>query len=145
MRKLFTILFSLLITCSCLAQEAIIGKWKTIDDESGKPRSVVDIYERDGKYFGKIVQLFRDPGEDPDPVCTECEGSLNGQKIIGMEIITDMKYDKGDDEFHRGEILDPENGNVYDCKLWIEGGELKVRGYLLFFYRTQTWLPYSGD
>lgn len=145
MRKLFTVLFSLLITCSCFAQEAIIGQWKTIDDESGKPRSVVDIYERDGKYFGKITQLFRDPGEDPDPVCTECEGVLNGQKIIGMEIITDMKYDKGDDEFHRGEILDPENGNVYDCKLWIEGGELKVRGYLLFFYRTQTWLPYSGE
>ena len=137
----------LIVTCisiSAFSQQGIVRKWKTIDDESGKPRSIVEIYQKDGKYFGKIIQLFRDPGEDPDPVCTECEGEKNGKKVIGMEIITDMKYDKGDDEFHKGEILDPENGNVYDCRLWIEDNKLKVRGYLLFFYRTQTWLPYNG-
>ncbi len=137
----------LIVTCisiSAFSQQGIVRKWKTIDDESGKPRSIVEIYQKDGKYFGKIIQLFRDPGEDPDPVCTECEGEKNGKKVIGMEIITDMKYDKGDDEFHKGEILDPENGNVYDCRLWIEDNKLKVRGYLLFFYRTQTWLPYDG-
>lgn len=134
-----------LVSCFSFSQEAIIGKWKTIDDESGKPRSVVEIYERDGKYYGKIIKLFREPDEDPDPVCTECEGSNKGKKIIGMEIISDMKYDKGDDEFDKGEILDPENGNVYDCKLWVVNNELKVRGYLLFFYRTQTWLPYSDN
>jgi len=140
-----TTIYTLFISASffSLAQTSIVGKWKTIDDESGKPRSVVDIYEQDGKYFGKIVKLFREPGEDQDPVCTECEGELNGQKVIGMEIITDMKYNKSDDEFEKGEILDPESGNVYDCKLWIEDDKLMVRGYLLFFYRTQTWLPYS--
>ena len=142
-----TLIFSLIliISGSSFGQEGIVRQWKTIDDETGKPRSVVDIYERNGKYFGKIIKLFREPNEDPDPVCTECNGELNGKKVIGMEIITDMKYDKGDDDFGKGEILDPENGNVYDCKLWIEDGELKVRGYLLFFYRTQTWLPYSGE
>ena len=40
-------------------------------------------------------------------------------------------------------IMDPKKGTVYDCKLWIEGGNLKVRGYVLFIYRTQTWLPYK--
>lgn len=141
------ILYTLLLMVSyfSFSQEEIIRKWKTIDDESGKPRSVVEIYERDGKFYGKIIKLFREPGEDPDPVCSECEGELNGKKVIGMEIITNMKYDRGDDEFHKGEILDPENGNIYDCKLWIEDGNLKVRGYLLFFYRTQTWLPYEGE
>ncbi len=144
MRLSFFTLF--LFVCGIVfSQDAILRQWKTIDDETGKPRSVVEISERDGKYYGKIVKLFREPNEDPDPVCTECEGELNGQKIIGMEIITEMKYNKGGDEFHKGEILDPENGNVYDCKLWIEDDQLKVRGYLLFFYRTQTWLPYSGE
>jgi uncharacterized protein (DUF2147 family) len=28
---------------------------------------------------------------------------------------------------------------VYDCKLWLEGDVLKVRGYVAFFFRTQTW------
>lgn len=141
--SIFAIL--LLIFSFSFSQEAILRKWKTIDDETGEPKSVVEITERDGKFYGKVIRLFREPDEDPDPVCNECDGELNGEKIIGMEIITDMKYNKGDDIFHKGEILDPENGNVYDCRLWVEDGNLKVRGYLLFFYRTQTWLPYSGE
>ncbi len=143
MKKL-VFLVAIFISLSSFSQQDILRKWKTIDDESGKPRSVVEIYQKDGKYFGKITKLFREPGEDPDPVCTECEGEKNGQKVIGMEIISDMKYDRSDDEFDKGEILDPENGNVYDCKLWLDENKLKVRGYLLFFYRTQTWLPYEG-
>ncbi len=124
--------------------QSIVGQWKTIDDESGKARSIVEIFEKDDLFYGKIVKLFREPGEDPDPVCLECEDDRKGKKVIGMEIISKMKYDERDNEYNKGEIMDPENGNIYDCKLWVDNeGKLKVRGYLLFFYRTQTWLPYS--
>ena len=101
--------------------------------------------EKDGLYYGKIIKLFRGPDEEQDPICDECEDHRKDQKIIGMEIITDMKYNKGDEEYKKGEILDPESGNIYDCRMWVEDGNLKVRGYLLFFYRTQTWLPYTGE
>lgn len=138
-------LLAILISSYSFSQDAILGKWQTIDDETNKTRSVVDIYEKDGEYYGKIVKIFSDPGENTDPVCTKCEGAKNGKKVVGMEIITKMKYNKGEDEYDKGEILDPESGNVYDCKIWVEDGKLKVRGYLLFFYRTQTWLPYSGE
>lgn len=143
--KNLLILFLVQLAFATFGQEEVLRKWKTIDDETGKPRSVVEIEARDGKYFGKIVKLFRESGEDPDPVCTECEGDKKGEKIIGMEVISDMKYDKGDKVFDKGKIIDPESGSVYDCKLWIEDGNLNVRGYLLFFYRTQTWLPYSEN
>ena len=119
--------------------QSIVGKWKTLDDESGKERSVVEIFKKGDKYHGKIVQLFRDPGEDPNPMCEKCEGDKKDQPIIGMEIITGLRQ-KGKD-FKDGDILDPENGKTYDCKIWVEDGNLKVRGYLYFFYRTQTWLP----
>ena len=146
MNTRFLISFLLVsISLTGFSQSSIVGKWTTIDDETGKERSIVDIYEKDGKFFGKIVKIFSEPGDDPDPICEECEDERKGQKVLGMEIIRDMKYDKGNNEFKKGEILDPENGNIYDCKLWIEDGKLKVRGYLLFFYRTQTWLPYSGN
>ncbi|MEQ8473141.1 MAG: DUF2147 domain-containing protein [Marinoscillum sp.] len=128
----------------CLSAQSIVGKWKTIDDETGKPRSVVQIEERNGKYYGKIVQLFREPREEADPICDECPGKRKNQKVIGMEIITAMEYDASDKEYEDGEILDPESGSIYDCKLWIEGGNLKVRGYIMFLFRTQTWLPYEG-
>ena len=59
--------------------------------------------------------------------------------IVGLEIIRDMKKDG--DEYAGGDILDPENGKVYRCKIWVENGKLMVRGYIAFLYRTQTWLP----
>ncbi|MBR10171.1 MAG: hypothetical protein CMP48_21080 [Rickettsiales bacterium] len=142
MKTVFLLLFTLLVTG--LNAQSIAGQWKTIDDETGKPRSIVEIEERDGKYYGKIVKLFREAGEEQDPVCDECPGKKKNQKIIGMEIITDMEPVKGENVFEEGEILDPESGNVYDCKLWIEDGKLMVRGYVMFLYRTQTWLPYEG-
>ncbi len=122
---------------SGLAQ-AITGQWKTIDDETGKPKSMVEIYIKDGKAYGKIVKLFREPGEDPDPVCEECTDYRKNKKIIGMTIITDMVQDGN--EWEDGEILDPNNGKIYDCKLWVEDGKLQVRGYVAFFFRTQTWV-----
>ncbi len=125
--------------------QSITGRWKTIDDNTGKERSIVEIYKEGDAYHGKIVKIFREPGEDPDPICKECKGEKKDKKILGMEIITDLRYDPEDKEYSDGEILDPENGNVYDVKLWIdESGQLKVRGYLYFLYRTQTWLPVEG-
>jgi uncharacterized protein (DUF2147 family) len=86
------------------------------------------------------VQLFREPGEDPDPICDECDkdDDRHNQKVIGMEFIRGME--RHEDTWTDGTILDPENGSVYDCKLWVEDGELKVRGYVALFYRTQTWV-----
>ena len=119
--------------------QSIVGKWITIDDNSGEQKSVVEIFEKGGRYFGKITKLFPEAGEDPDPVCDKCENDDPRylKKIIGMEIIRDMK--KSDDSYSDGDILDPENGKVYKCKLWVEGGELKVRGYWGPFFRTQSW------
>ena len=58
-----------------------------------------------------------------------------------MEIITSMEM--SDEVWEDGEILDPENGNIYRCKIWIEEGKLKVRGFIMFLYRTQTWIKES--
>lgn len=131
----------LLILCATIAHaQDITGRWVTIDDATHKPRSVVEITLRGDKAYGHIVKLFRDPGEDPDPVCDKCDnddGRYN-EKVIGMEIIRDMVRDG--DAWNDGTILDPKNGSVYDCKLWVEQGKLHVRGYLLFFYRTQEWV-----
>ncbi|MFZ6013633.1 MAG: DUF2147 domain-containing protein, partial [Bacteroidota bacterium] len=59
------------------------------------------------------------------------------KKVIGMEIIRDMAL--LDDAYTDGNILDPEVGKIYRCKLWLDGKDLKVRGYWGPFYRTQTW------
>lgn len=139
MRHVLTFVL-LLSTFFIRAQTSPIGLWKTIDDETGAEKSIVEIYERSGKYYGKIVKLFRKPHEEQDPVCNECDedDSRFKQKIIGMVIITDMVKDG--DEYEDGEILDPNNGKIYSCKFWREGNKLYLRGYWGFLYRTQEWI-----
>lgn len=136
MRFLYiAILFALSGT---LAGQDVAGRWVTMDDVTGKKRSVVEISVVNGKASGTIIQLFRAPSEEQDPVCKECTDDRKGRKVVGLDIIRGMV--KQDDEWTDGTILDPQNGKVYDCKLWIENGSLKVRGYIAFFYRTQTWI-----
>lgn len=129
------ILFSFLAN----AQSTIVGKWKSVDDETNEVKSIVEIFEKGGVVYGKILKIFPKVGEDTDPICDQCptEDGRFKKKIIGMEIIKDMK--KSGDEYTEGSILDPEVGKIYSCKLWIEGNDLKVRGYWGPFYRTQTW------
>jgi uncharacterized protein (DUF2147 family) len=78
------------------------------------------------------------PHEGTDPICIACEGPLKNAKILGMKILYDFNL-KGD-TWESGKILDPGNGNIYSSSLWlINKNELKVRGYLGPFFRTQIW------
>lgn len=135
----------LFVTCWLIpviaSGQSIVGKWKTIDDETNKPKSIVEIFEKEGKYYGKVVRLFRGQEEDQDPVCNECdpEDARYKKRIIGMEILKDMKRIGA--EYSEGNILDPNNGKIYKCRIWLEGNNLMLRGYWGPFYRTQTWLP----
>lgn len=114
---------------------SVIGHWQTIDDDTEEPKSVVELYEKDGKLFGKVTDLLIKPD---DTVCKECRGDLKDQLIVGMDIVTGLTLKGG--AYEGGEILDPENGKTYDAKIWLDGEDtLKVRGYLGIFFRTQTW------
>lgn len=132
----------MVIVAFALHGQSVIGKWKSIDDDTGKARSIVEIYEQNGKVYGKIIQLFRAPEEEQNPVCRKCDGAKHNQPIIGMVIIEDMVLDADDNEYEDGTILDPESGTTYDCKIWLEEDDpdvLNVRGYVAFLWRTQEW------
>lgn len=143
MRRLAITAAALVISSVAYAQEASpVGVWKTIDDQTGKPKSLVRISEANGEYRGKVEKLFREPGEEQNPKCDKCEGALKDQPIIGMTIIIGMKKDG--DEYNGGKILDPGNGKVYKSKMSLDDGgkKLNVRGYIgvPMLGRTQTWL-----
>ena len=116
-----------------------IGMWKTFDDKTGHARAIVRIYERDGKLFGEIQEVFTPGGETR--VCKFCTDERKNQPIIGLRIIRNMKPNGS--EYTGGDILDPESGSVYRCKMHVEqdGARLIVRGYIGFALlgRTQIW------
>ena len=122
-----------LALCSMVAQaaEGIVGYWTTIDDETKEAKSVVQIYEYQGKYYGRVVELLKDK---------DAKAKIPGSpKVLGLDIIWDLEKD--DDTYSGGEVLDPTKGKVYGCEIWREGKNLIVRGKIAFFGRNQTWLP----
>ncbi|HHZ97031.1 MAG TPA: DUF2147 domain-containing protein [Flavobacteriales bacterium] len=133
-----------LVSLFSIAQTSIEGHWKTIDDETGRIKSIVEITERDGQFFGNIVELFRLPDEDQDPHCDKCDDDRKDQRTLGMEIVRNMVLADGESqEWEEGTICDPKKGSIYDCEMWFEDGNidvLKVRGYIWFVFRTQDWL-----
>ncbi len=141
MKKILVLLFVAVMSLNLSIAQSVTGKWKTIDDESGKVKSIVELTIKDGKLYGKILKLFKAPSEDQDPICDVCPGVRKGKKVIGMTIVTALEKD-GDEWEGDDAILDPENGKLYDCKIWVDEDNsniLNVRGYIGFFFRTQTW------
>lgn len=131
-----------LTSLNILAQDASpVGLWKTIDDDTGKPKALIRITEINGELRGKIEKLFLDIGEK-NPKCDKCEGAQKDQPIIGMTILSGMKQEGT--EYGDGQILDPANGKVYKSKMSLadNGKKLNVRGYIgmPMLGRTQTWL-----
>ncbi len=118
----------------------VAGKWKTIDDESGKQKSIVQLDIRNNQLWGKILQTWDDDGVTPtDKLCDKCTGSLKDKPVIGMYIITGLTKS---DNIWKGKkgILDPKNGKNYDVKIWLEDANtLAVRGSIGPIGRKQTW------
>ena len=116
------------------------GRWKTIDDQTGKPKSIVEITRAaDGSYTGKIVELLN-PSK-PNPVCDKCKDDRKNKPIIGMDIIRGMKTD-GANQWSGGTILKPDEGKVYKSKMQLtDGGKtLEVSGCIAFICKSQTWI-----
>lgn len=136
------ILLSILLTASAFAADRTpVGTWKTIDDDTHEPKAIVDITEHDGVLSGHVVKLFRKPNEDQNPTCKDCSGERKDRPIIGMTILWNLHQDG--DEWNGGEILDPDGGKIYRCKLHVDetGSKLEVRGFIGFSLlgRTQVW------
>lgn len=139
MIKFTPFFFLILVGLQSLTAQTIFGKWKTIDDRSGSEKSIVKIYEKDGKVYGTINRILENEGNDT--VCTICEGKYKNKPLIGVNVIKGLKKDGN--YYEGGKLFDPEKGKEYKGKIWLNPenpDELMVRGYIAFFYRTQIWL-----
>lgn len=124
------------------AHDTPIGTWTQVDDETGKPKSIIEISQApDGTLQGVVkTVIFSEQG--PHPVCDKCEGERHNQPVEGMTIMWGVKKDG--DQWDGGQILDPHNGKTYKVKLQLtDGGQkLDVHGYvgISLFGRSQVWV-----
>ncbi len=140
LRKL-TVLALGTLCVSAMAQMTPVGLWRTIDDKDGAAKSEIRIVETSGVVSGRVERIL-DPEAKPGEKCVECSDERKDQPILGMEILRGLKKADGKDVWEGGNVLDPKNGKIYRASVTpIEGGQkLQMRGYIGFFYRTQTWI-----
>jgi uncharacterized protein (DUF2147 family) len=125
MKKLFLTLASTFICfAASLSAQTVVGTWKTIDDETKEAKSYVEVFENNGKLYGKITKLLLKPA---DTVC--------------MIIVSDLSLKDG--YYQGGSILDPTKGDYYKCSLWLQAGDanvMNVKGkHWSGISRTQKW------
>jgi uncharacterized protein (DUF2147 family) len=145
MRKtLKTLLLALplmLAAMSASAADGAVGRWKTIDDKTGKVKSIVEITQAtNGALTGKVVDILHSD-KGPNPVCDGCEGANKNKPVKGMTILWNLKAD-GANAWSGGTILDPANGKTYKSKVKLQtgGAKLDVSGCIAFICRSQTWV-----
>lgn len=131
-----------LISTLALAADPLHGtKWKTIDDKTKKPLSVVQFTETSkGVLSAKIVDVLEASEQSK---CSKCEGKFHNKSLKGLQIVSGLKNTDANIYDH-GKITDPKNGKTYsfNAKLSPDGKTLSGRGYLGIsaLGRSQTWV-----
>ncbi len=117
-----------------------VGRWKTVDDATGKVKSIVDIREQNGKLYGTIEKLFNPPV--PHPTCYLCSGPMKDRPLVGLQVL--WGFGQNGSQWSGGQVLDPETGKIYRASLTVEdgGNKLRLRGYIgiPLLGRTEHWL-----
>ena len=130
---------ALLVASLAAAAQTPEGRWKTIDDETGKVKSIVEITRAaDGTLQGRVDKVLQS-SSGPNPTCDNCKGKNKGKPIEGMTILWGLRADG--DEWTGGTVLDPAKGKTYKAKLEMLGADkLGMSGCVAFFCRQQVWV-----
>lgn len=125
--------------CQITWSQTVFGKWKTIDDRNGITKAIIEIYKEDGLMHAKVVEILE---EGKKVLCVpNAKETEKNKPILGMKIMED--FEKNNKGVYKGDkLFDPEQAMTFKGRVWLDDdnkNRLKVRGYLAFLYRTQTW------
>lgn len=130
-KVLILFLFGLwLNTVSAQKASDITGIWWN-DEKTSK----IEIVKENDEFKGTIVYMIPEkyesgqpPKDDKNP-----DESLRGRSILGLQILSRLKYDSGEEEWQGGRIYDPKSGKTYDCFAWFEDDpdKLHLKGYVV--------------
>ena len=120
------------------AESSIEGYWKSIDEQTSKASGYWKLEVKDNRLLGYLVNY---PDMKPDNTCIVCTGKLKEfyEKPIQGTAWINLRKNK-DGVWKDGYIIDSGEGKKYKAQIWVEDGNLMMRGYIGFFYRTQTWI-----
>ena len=143
MRIIFSmIVMSFMVGSSYAADmSSPVGEWITVSDKTHDRSGIVNIYEKNGKLYGKIIKIYPVNGRDPAELCVKCSGEFKDKPVLGLTFLWGFEQ-KDANSWKNGSVLDPHDGQIYRGSMTLveDGKKLKLRGYWGIFWRTQTWI-----
>ena len=143
-KLLYLALAILLYSHSSAFASNFYGFWQTIDHKTHMPTSLIAIYPYQGKIYGKILANYDAQGNLDETLYKPRSraGGLQGRPYYcGLDILS-ISPSSGRDPA-KGHVIDPRNGKVYTAKVWLDKGNLVLRGELLIFGKNEVLIPYS--
>ena len=136
--KLIALLALGLPLVASAADNSPIGRWKTLDDETGKVMTIAEVYQaQNGKLAAKIVEAV-----DPSAAtCSNCGGAKKGKPTVGMPILWNLSPMNGG--WGGGEGYKPSKDMTFKAKSvkLVDGGnKLEVTGCKFVICKTATWV-----
>ncbi|MBP7763753.1 MAG: DUF2147 domain-containing protein [Deltaproteobacteria bacterium] len=120
------------------AESSIAGVWSVPllkGKDKGKEGSQIEIFEKDGVYYGKIVKLTSAPA---DALCTTCKKERKDKPLLGMLILWGFKKEAG--RYVDGKVYAVEVGKEYKCVLTLlSPDKLQVTASVLFLSENHYW------
>ena len=127
------VLFTVFVT---KAQGKICGKW-----ESTEKNLRIEVYMQDNQYKANVI-WFSDTDGKPMDYWTDSKNpnpSLRSRKILGMSVLSNLRYDAGKNSWEDGMVYDSKHGREWNASAYIDKkGMLKVRGYWHFKFIGRT-------
>jgi uncharacterized protein (DUF2147 family) len=107
--------------------DQICGKWM-----SSEKNIIVQVYKTGEEFKAKVVWFHDDDSKpmdewrdkhNPDP-------ALRSRRLVGMEILRNLKYDKSSHTWEDGMIYDAQHGREWNAAAYIDKqGMLRIKGY----------------
>lgn len=141
--KFLSLSAGLILSITGLSQtsDAILGTWWNAEKDGQ-----VEVYKVGSEYRGRIVYVkenFNSDGSSPKRDILNPNEKLRSRVLMGMIILTGLKFDSDDKEWTEGTIYDTKSGNTYSCYAKLNAdGTLYFKGYLMemrFIGRSTTW------
>lgn len=140
---LAALLAALLPAAAAFAQpQGILGTWWTKDNK-GRVEIVKCAPPAPG-VCGRIIWISEPLDEKKKPQTDKLnpDPKLKGRPIVGMPLFEGWRESARN--AWQGKIYDPERGETFDIDITLRGDQLTIKGCVLFFCESETWVRFRG-
>ena len=152
MKKILMMLVLAAAAGLCFAADPAEGFWISTDDKTGKDTAGWEIYVQNGKLYGRILSIAGFPQDAKADKCKDSyagfptPGKVSQMTVVGTTWIFGLAQDKTPGRWSGGNVIDPDDGKMYGCKVTFHpaGGKyktdtLEMRGTIGPLGRSQFW------